>query len=287
MTRRLAALGPATMTLVTGLTLAAQTPPSGEARLYLSTFAGYRGGRALWTMNGQPLLVFVALGDSAVPNGPGQYDTIDLRRRLTPGFVVGAAGAYFPGPHLGLEGEIAFLGLGTESACTIRQYQPPATSDIDPELCASLQGQSVSTSAVSFSLGLVGRLSPGRSTYPYARVAAGVVARTRGTIAMLGVYTNGNGTPVEADVLEDSSPHNTAAHVTVGAGLAFALGTGYQLRLEARDVVTELDRVTGLANPDNPATGSLAPPHGERWYHNLAFVVVLDVIFEKRRGRRY
>ncbi len=69
--------------------LPAQTPSA--PHLYLSMFGGYRTGRHLWTLNDQPFLVQTPIG----PN-PGQYDTLDLQHEVNPGFVIGAAGTYFP-----------------------------------------------------------------------------------------------------------------------------------------------------------------------------------------------
>src|SRR5438046_7674969 len=142
---------------------------------------GYRTGRHLGTRTDQPFLVQTPIG----PN-PNQCDTLDLQNQVTPVFVIGAAGTYFPRPNLGFEGEIAFLGMGLESRCTIRQYQPPPSGDVDPELCTSLNGASSSLSAVSFSVGLVARLRPDKATYPYVRASVGVVARTRSTIELIG-----------------------------------------------------------------------------------------------------
>ncbi len=278
-------LGCAVIGLATAAPLYAQTP--GEPRLFWSVFAGYRAGARLWVLHDQPFAVFVSSGDTAVLNNPGQYDTLDLERRSTPSLLIGTTGAYFPTPSLGFEAELAFLGMSLESQCVIRQYQPADPNDLDPELCTSLTGQSVTTSAVSASIGLVGRINPAGSATPYARLDAGVVARSRGTIALNGTYTSADQSTVEVTVLEDEKPRTTDVHMTVGAGVAFSLGAGYQLRFEGRDVVARLDRVTGPAYTTDPATGSLTPPHGGHFYHNLAFVVALDVIFEKRRGRRY
>ena len=283
MTPRAVALRLATASLAAVSSVAAQTP--GEPRLFLSVFGGYRSGQQVWVLHDQPFAVFSASGDSAVR--AGGYDTLDLERRLDPSFVVGAAGAYFPEPNVGFAAEVVFLGMSVEGRCAIRQSQPPQAGDIDPELCASLQGESVPTSAVGLSLGLVGRVNPGGATSPYVRLDAGVVARTRSTIEMTGTFTGASGAPVVASVVEDPHPRTTDVHVTVGAGLALAAGTGYQLRIEGRDVIARLDRVTGLADPNNSATGSLVPPHRARLFHNLVFTVALDVIFEKRRGRRY
>ena len=264
--------------LVPAPPLPAQTPSA--PHLYLSMFGGYRTGRHLWTLNDQPFLVQTPIG----PN-PGQYDTLDLQHEVNPGFVIGAAGTYFPRPNLGFEGEIAFLGMGLESRCTIRQYQPPPSGDVDPELCTSLNGASSSLSAVSFSVGLVGRLRPDKATYPYVRAGVGVVARTRSTIELIGTFADtARNALEEVIIVGDSFPNKTRAHLSVAAGLALSLGPASQLRLEARDIVTSLDRVTGLADASR---GTLYPPHAGRSLHSFAFIVAFDVILEKRRGRRY
>ena len=262
----------------------APAPLPGQApsapRLYLSMFGGYRTARHLWTSSGQPFLVQTPIG----PN-PGQYDTLDLQHDVAPGFVIGAAGTYFPRPNLGFEGEIAFLGMGVESRCAIRQYQPPPSGDIDPELCTSLNGATNSLSAVSFSAGVVGRLRPDKATYPYVRADIGVVARTRSTIELIGTFADTARNALEEFiVVGDSFPNKTRAHFSFAVGLALSLGPASQLRLEGRDVVTSLDRVTGLADPSR---GTLYPPHAGRSLHNFAFIVAFDVILEKRRGRRY
>ena len=263
--------------------LAGQSTPS-QPRLYLTAFIGYRAGQPLWTLSNQPFAVLARSGDTAVV-GSGQRDTLDLSRHLDPSFVVGASGTYFPHPHLGFQGELAFLGMGLESRCSIRQTQPPDPTDIDPQLCSSLNGQSVATSAVSVSVGLVGRATAGKGVFPYARADVGLIARTRGTIEMMGVYDVGNQVGT-ATVVADRSPFNTSLHFTFGAGVAVSAGTGYQVWFEARDVMTQLDRVNGQADPSDPS-GSLFPPHTKHFFHNFVFAIGLDVVFEKQRGRRY
>ena len=272
-----------------GWTLAAQTPSA--PRLFLTVLAGYRVGQPLWTLNHQPFAVLVPgmpNADTAVVARPGLYDTLDLHRELAPSFVVGASGTYFPGAHLGFQGEIAFLnffGTGIESRCTTRQAQPLYPGDLDPELCASLDRQTVGTSAVSLSFGLVGRLTPGGGVYPYVRANAGVLTRTHGTIEMVGAYVSGDHLAT-AVVVADPNPVNTALHFTVGAGVAVSMGTGYQLWFEGRDILAPLEQATGLASPSG-ATGVLVPPHGSRLFHNFVFAIGLDVVFEKQRRRRY
>ena len=267
--------------------LPAQTPT--EPRLYLTVLAGYRAGRLLWTLNHQPFAVLVAgpatSNDTTVVAGPGIYDTLDLQREFSPSFVVGVSGSYFSGPHLGFQGEISFLGMGVESRCAIRTVQPSYPGDLDPQLCASLDRQTVSTSAVSLSLGVVARLTPGSGIYPYVRANAGVLTRTHGTIEMVGIYTSGDHLATSV-VVADPHSANTAAHFMLGAGVAVSMGTGYQLWIEGRDVMAPLDQVTGRADPSG-STGVLIPPQGNRLLHNFVFVMGLDVVFEKQRRKRY
>jgi hypothetical protein len=277
------------LTCASGSVLAAQTPA--EPRLYLSVLAGYRVGRQLWTLNRQPFAVLVpgAINvDTAVVAGPGLYDTLDLQREFAPSFVVGVSGTYFPGPHLGFQGEVAFLdflGTGQESRCTIRQAQPAYPGDLDPQLCGSLDRQTVATSAVSISFGVVGRLTPGGGVYPYVRAGAGLLTRTHGAIEMVGVYESTNDM-VNTLVVADPHSVNTAAHLMLGAGVAVSMGTGYQVWLEGRDVMAQIDLVSGPADPSG-ASGVLIPPHGSRLLHNFVFLVGLDVVFEQKRHRRY
>ena len=250
-----------------------------QPHLILSVFGGVRGGQTLWTLPNQPFLVQTLLG----PN-PGQYDTLDLAQQLVPGFVAGATASYFPGAHLGVQGEIAFLGMSLESRCAIRLYQPAEPADLNPQLCFSLQGQTNSTSAVSLAAGVTARLAPTGSMSPYLRLNGGLVTRARGTIKLTGTYRDNTNRVSRAVVVADDAPNRSAAGLTLAAGLAIALGSGYQLRLEGRDVYTRLDRVTGAADP---SAGTLRPPHSPRAVHNLVFSMALDVILEQKRGRRY
>jgi hypothetical protein len=266
-----------------GPRLTAQTP--GQPRLYLTAFAGYRAGQAFWSLNHQPVAILTASGDSALVGGSGQRDTLNLARDISPSFVVGASGTYFPHSHLGFQAELAFLGMGIESRCTIRQAQPLDPTDVNPLLCSSLDAQAIATSAVSVSVSLVGRLTPGKEAFPYVKAGAGIMARTRSTVEMVGSFLNGSEVAAHT-VVGDRSPANTSMHFSFGAGIAATVGRAYQVWFEGRDIVAQLDRPSGLADPSSPS-GTLYPPHGRQFFHNFVFAIGLDVVFEKQRGRRY
>ena len=116
--------------------------------LVLTIFGGYRMGHQLWTLHNQPFVVI----DYVPPNLDSiatQHDTLDLSREVTPSFILGLTAAYFWGRHLGFQGEMVFLGMSLDSRCAIRRYNAADTADINPALCATLNGASVPMSAVS------------------------------------------------------------------------------------------------------------------------------------------
>src|SRR5207253_2100915 len=65
------------------------------------------------------------------------------------------------------------------------------------------------------------------------------------------------------------------------AGATIAAGRGYQIRWEIRDNIVGIQTVTG------PAERGAVPPHETSYRHIFSLNVGLDVILEKRRGRRY
>jgi len=66
------------------------------------------------------------------------------------------------------------------------------------------------------------------------------------------------------------------------AGATIAAGRGYQIRWEIRDNIVGIQRVTGPT-----VTQGTVPPHETSYRHIFSLNVGLDVILEKRRGRRY
>ena len=68
----------------------------------------------------------------------------------------------------------------------------------------------------------------------------------------------------------------------LGAGTTIAAGKGYQIRWEIRDNIVGIQRVTGVS----PGRGQV-PPHETAYKHLFSLNVGLDVILERKRGRRY
>ena len=87
--------------------------------------------------------------------------------------------------------------------------------------------------------------------------------------------------PQSIAILEDPQPRKNGIGLSLGAGFTTRLGPGYQMRFELRDLVAPLDRTDGIA-ADNRE-----PPKASRLFHHIALALGIDVILERKRGRRY
>jgi hypothetical protein len=82
-------------------------------------------------------------------------------------------------------------------------------------------------------------------------------------------------------VIADPKPQRTV--VTFGAAVGFTrlISPGYQFRWEVRDAILPMRRLTAAANPLGVG------PTASRRYHHFSLILGLDVVLEKKRGRRY
>jgi len=260
---------------------AAQT--ADRPNLVLTVFGGFRAGHSLWTLHNQPFVVIDYVANT-LDSVPGHYDTLDIARQVTPSFVLGLTASYFRGPHLGFQAEMVFLGMSLETRCAIRRYDQADSADINPELCNNITGTGVPMSAVQFSAGVIFRATPKKAATPYVGLSGGFVTRARGTVETDGAFVDNGGGLNSFPVIADDKATRSDLSAQLAAGIMFPLGPGYQIRLEGRDVYTRLDYVSGLADPTEVP---LHPPHAARYNHHLVFAVGLDVVLERKRGRRY
>ena len=260
---------------------AAQT--ADRPNLVLTIFGGFRAGHQLWTLQDQPFAVIDYVGGNLYPDST-RRDTLTVAREVTPSFIAGLSASYFRGPHLGVAAEMAFLSMSLNSRCALGRLDASDTADINPALCNSLNGASVAMSAVEFSAGLILRGTPNPTATPYIGLSGGLVTRTRGTIEVNGAFVDNGGILNSIPMIADDKATRTNLSALLTAGMVVPMSPGYQIRLEGRDVYTRLDYPSGLADP---RAVPLHPPHGARYGHHLAFVVGLDVVLERKRGRRY
>jgi hypothetical protein len=251
----------------------AQTPD--HSNLVLTIVGGVVTGHPLWTIDRQPFCLLNGSGACS-----GFYDTLQLRRSITSSVSIGASATYFPWPHLGFHAELSYLGLPIDDTCT---PVSPYVSDPDQkhqQICENLSGQSGSGGAISVFAGVTVRAAPGRAFSPFLRGSVGVVNLSGSTVEVIGDYVDGTGQNAR-QVISDQTPRRVSPMFGAAVGFTTPLSPGYGFRLEVRDIMTALDRVTG------PANDLTVAPIASRYYHHIALMLGLDVVLERKRGRRY
>jgi len=247
-----------------------------EPNLMLQLFGGLTGGSDLWEINRQQLIV---RGTEAFP----RYDSMRITRRLDPGLVLGASGMIFPQPSLGFSGEVVLLSLPFSDDCTMAFKSPT----IDPlernqQLCDNLGASGGTATSVAVSVGGIWRPFARAAVSPYLRGQMGLSIRNSSTVEVLSNYVDFDGTLSNPFVmiLDPGRSLNTVTGA-LGGGMMIPFAQGYQVRLELRDNLVLLDRITGAASDVAVA------PTERSLTHAFSFMVGLDVVLEQKRGRRY
>jgi hypothetical protein len=245
---------------------AAAQRTSDQARLIFTLSGGVVGGRDLWSASPQPI------------QPTGAADIFALARRIRSTLAVGFSGTYFPGAHLGVTVEGFLLGLGFEDSC--RQLFSSGSSAISTA-CQSIQGAEKAATSVVLSAGPVLRLNSQSLISPYARLGAGLIFSNQSSLRMSGGFQSEAG-PVELTVYSDDHESRVEPAAELGLGFTAAVARGYQLRWEVRDNVVGVQRITGVTSQANEI-----PPHERAYKHLLSMTIGVDVVLERRRGRRY
>ncbi|MEO8295870.1 MAG: hypothetical protein ABI613_10185 [Gemmatimonadota bacterium] len=239
-----------------------------QSRLSLGIAAGTTVGRSLWTVSGQP-----------ITDGAFIADTMELSRRIRGSLAVVFHGTYFPGEHVGFTGEAMLLGLGFEDDCRLTFASGSLRNS---QVCTSIRSNSSPASAVSLSVGMMYRVWSRQVLSPYARIHGGLVVSQHSSVLTNGFFqTFGEDTKVT--VFADPSNREVTPVLGLGFGFTAGLGHGYQLRWEARDNITGVQRVTGTTS----GAPNLEPPHKISYQHIFSVTFGFDVVLERRRGRRY
>jgi hypothetical protein len=239
---------------------------SDQARLIFTLSGGIIGGKDLWSASPQPI------------QPAGAVDTFALGRHIRSNLAISFSGSYFPGAHLGVMVEGFLVGLGFEDSC--RQIFSSGSSAVS-SLCASIQGAEKAATSVVLSAGPILRMKSQSLVSPYARLSAGFIFSNQSSLRMTGVLPTSQG-PSPFDVYTDEHESRVEPALAAGVGFTAAVARGYQLRWEVRDNMVGVQRVTGVTSEAN-----LVPPHELEFKHLLSMMIGVDVVLERRRGRRY
>lgn len=236
-----------------------------QSRLVIGVMGGWIGGRDLWSVQ-QPVN---ALG--------GAKDLFDVHRKLRSNITLGAQGTYFPGAHVGITGEATYLGIGTRDECTLIN----STGDfVNEAACRSLNNNDRSASGVALMGGLTLRPWSRTLWQPYVRGLAGLSLVPRSTVELVAVF--GQLQDGVLPIYIDAKSKEVKPTGAVAFGIATAPRAGYQLRIEARNTWVRLPVIVGPNPQEN------MPGNAKGKYQALPSITIgLDVVLEKRRGRRY
>ena len=256
------------------LLAAATTGPAGaqaradQARLTLGIGLGYSGTTDIWSIDGQPLL------------DDGLVDTASFSRSVRPSLGLTFLATYYPGQHWGLVGSIHLLGLAFEDACILRTS---SGSNDNAEVCDDIDGDTSPGTTVTTTVGALYRPFPWSEIQPYLRADAGLVLSQQSTIRMRGTYTQpGPDSLVDYFVFQDDHPSSIHPAFALGAGLTAFLSRSYQVRLEGKDNIVWLEEVAGTVGAPSGTPPTVTAPH-----HVFSLTIAVEVVLERRRGRRY
>ena len=261
------------LALIVASAAGAQTKP--QPTIVLTISAGAVTGHHLWTVDKQPLCVLNPGGGCT-----GTYDTLRISRSISPSLILGASGTYFPSPHLGFHAEISYLGLPIDDTCTPVFLNPDPPSNRGEQMCDNLTAARGTGGAISLFGGATLRAASSKAISPYVRFNIGVVNLSSSTTEVVGSYVDA-GSLQERQIIEDINGQGWSFMLGAAAGITTPLGPGYQFRLEVRDIVNSMTRLTG------PADDFGVAPTESKYFHHLGLVMGLDIVLERKRGRRY
>jgi hypothetical protein len=239
-----------------------------QARLTFGIGLGYSGATDIWRIDGQTLL------------DDGLVDTATFARSVRPSLGITFLGTYYPGKHWGFVGSIHLLGLAFEDYCVM---QTNSGSGNNAEICDDIDGATSPGTTVTTTVGALYRPFPWTEIQPYLRADAGLVLSQQSTIRMRGTYSQaGPDSLVDYFVYQDDHPASVHPAFALGAGLTAFLSRSYQVRLEGKDNIVWLEEVAGTV--DFP---SATPPTVTQAHHVFSLTIAIEVVLERRRGRRY
>jgi hypothetical protein len=135
---------------------------------------------------------------------------------------------------------------------------------------------------VALSVGAILRSACRAAVSPYVRLQGGGFFGNLNTTAMEGSFTNENNESVIVPIYPGTSSSSFSPQITFGAGVTIPVANAYHLRLEGRGMTYSMKTITG-------ATGQFGtePNTGTKWLTQFSIHAGIDLVLERKRGRRY
>jgi len=241
---------------------------SDQARLSVGMGLGFNGQTSLWRVDGQELLDNFA------------RDTVTVTRDVRSTIGLAFTAVYYPNDHWGISGEAHLIGIGFVDGCTLRSNSGSVRNQ---EVCTTLQGQESPGTAVAATIGGIYRPFPWTEFQPYIRLNAGLLISQQSALRMRATIVSDSGQLVDVYVFQDKHPASIYPTMAIGGGMTAFVSRSYQVRFEMKDNVVSLAHATGTVPPAQLAT----PPSVRKLNHLLSLTIGMEVVLEKKRGRRY
>lgn len=265
MSKRLPVLLLAAASLAAPPTLAAQKTGD-QTRLVFTVSGGYAFGRDLWSVGSQPVFL-------------DGLDLYGLERNLKGTWTAELGATYYRNPNLGFTFDLGFIDIATVDSCTLLSNSGSVTN---AAVCSSINGASSSALSTSIAAGVILRAASRQVVSPYLRVQGGVLLVPRSTTELTGYYVNEDLEPVFVPIYPTEGSSSVSFSLAVGAGVTIPISKAYHLRLEGRANTFGLPVVTAPTDFQG-----IIPPTETRYLTQFSILIGIDLVLEKKHGRRY
>ena len=251
-----------------GIPVALEAQATGDqSRLAFTVFGGYIGGQDLWKVGAQPLV------DDAFT------DVLELTRKFEPSWTAGLSVTYFLGANIGLTGELQVIDSRMRTSCSVLTQ---SGSEINDEICGSIDGTIRSTLSSAFSLGAIFRVLSREDISPYFRAQGGIFMIGASTTGVTGTWVGDDLLTRYVDIYPEDGNSHVSAQFQLGAGVTIPIAKAYHLRVEGRGISYGVPIVIGPTEVQG-----VIPPTETRWNTQFQLLVGIDLVLERKRGRRY
>ena len=266
MSKRLAVLLLAVASLATPPGLAAQKTGD-QTRLVFTVSGGYAFGRDLWSVGSQPVFL------------DEQLDLYSLDRSLKGTWTAELGVTYYRNPTLGFTVDLGFIDIATVDGCTLLSNSGSVNNSA---VCSSINGATSSALSTSIALGVILRAASRQVISPYLRVQGGVLLVPRSTTELTGYYANEDQEAVFVPIYPTEGSSSVSLSLAVGAGVTIPISKAYHMRVEGRANTFGLQVVTGPTDFQG-----IVPPTKTQYLTQFSILVGIDLVLEKKHGRRY
>ena len=252
-------------TLAAAPSLAAQKTGD-QARLVFTVSGGYAFGRDLWAVGSQPVFL-------------DGLDLYSLERNLKGTWTAELGVTYYRSPNLGFTFDLGFIDIATQDTCDLLSN---SGSINNAAVCGSINGASSSALSTSIAAGVILRAASRQVISPYLRVQGGILLVSRGTTELTGYYFNPDQEQVFVPIYPSEGSSSVSAALAVGLGVTIPISRAYHARIEGRANTFGLPVVTGPTDFQG-----IVPPTDTRYLTQFSILIGIDLVLEKKHGRRY